>query len=109
MLRHCVSLGLRDTTNSLPDRSTVVKVIAINPHGQVSTTNVVVPRGMKTLRNHGGNVTYPSDFFPVDRGGLDQNLQTGVYTVLWELQNGIQIACNGFVGQDDPHAQNVTP
>jgi hypothetical protein len=104
-----VSLGLRDTTNSLPDRFTVVKVIAITPRGQVSTTNVVVPRGMKTLRNHGGNVTYPSDFFPVDQNGLDQNLQTGVYTVLWELQNGTQIACNGFIGQDKPTATNIGP
>jgi hypothetical protein len=102
-----VPLLLRDIGDSMPDPMTILTVIVINPHGKISTARQVVPRGTKTLKNQGSTVTYPFDFTPVNERGLDQTLQTGIYTVLWELQDGAQVACEGFVGQHDQSGPNV--
>ncbi len=61
------------------------------------------------MQRFGVTVTYPFDFIPVSENGVDQNLESGIYTVLWELEHGTQSAYDGFVGQDDSHAQDVTP
>jgi hypothetical protein len=98
---------LRDIGASMPDPMTILTVIVITPDDKISTARQVVPRGTKTLKNQGSTVTYPFDFTPVNQRGLNQTLQTGIYTVLWELQDGTQVACEGFVGQHDPSGSNV--